>query len=237
MSIYALNLITGLGLGLAIDYSLFVVSRFREELERGRGTGAALRATMRTAGRTVLFSSVTVAAALASLLVFPLRFLYSMGVGGRVCALMAALVALTLLPALLAALGPRVNALSPRRWQEAIHRDAARRAQRLLVPPLAHVMRRPVPVAIGAATLLIVLGHAVLRHQVHRRRRSVLPRDHSARVVDDALATEFPPSDTRRSTSRSARGTAARRRCERYAQRLAEVPVAPPRVQRRRGST
>ena len=84
MSIYALNLITGLGLGLAIDYSLFVVSRFREELERGLDTGAALRATMTTAGRTVLFSSVTVAAALASLLVFPLRFLYSMGVGGLV---------------------------------------------------------------------------------------------------------------------------------------------------------
>ena len=84
MSIFALNLITGLGLGLAIDYSLFVVSRFREELERGLDTGAALRATMATAGRTVLFSSVTVAAALASLLVFPLRFLYSMGVGGLV---------------------------------------------------------------------------------------------------------------------------------------------------------
>ena len=83
MSIFALNLITGLGLGLAIDYSLFMVSRFREELERGLDTAAALRATMATAGRTVLFSSITVAAALAALLVFPLRFLYSMGVGGR----------------------------------------------------------------------------------------------------------------------------------------------------------
>ena len=68
---------------------------------------------MATAGRTVLFSSITVAAALASLLVFPLRFLYSMGVGGLICALMAALVSLTLLPAILAALGPRVNALQP----------------------------------------------------------------------------------------------------------------------------
>ena len=77
MSIFALNLITGLGLGLAIDYSLFMVSRFREELERGLDTAAALRRTMATAGRTVLFSSITVAAALASLLVFPLRFLYS----------------------------------------------------------------------------------------------------------------------------------------------------------------
>src|SRR5918998_6098262 len=73
MSIFALNLIIGLGLGLAIDYSLFVVSRFREELERTGDTRAALVATMRTAGRTVLFSAVTVAAALSSLLVFPQR--------------------------------------------------------------------------------------------------------------------------------------------------------------------
>ena len=85
----------------------------------------------------MLFSSVTVAAALAALLVFPLRFLYSMGVGGVVCALAAALVSLTLLPAILAALGPRVNALSPKRWQAALHREASERARRLLVPPLA----------------------------------------------------------------------------------------------------
>ena len=79
MSVFALNLIIGLGLGLAIDYSLFVVSRFREELEHGRDTADALAATLRTAGRTVLFSAATVAAALASLLVFPQRFLFSMG--------------------------------------------------------------------------------------------------------------------------------------------------------------
>ena len=83
MSIFALNLVTGLGLGLAIDYSLFMVSRFREELGAARHRRDALRATMTTAGRTVLFRSLTVAAALASLLVFPQRFLYSMGVGGR----------------------------------------------------------------------------------------------------------------------------------------------------------
>ena len=90
MSIFALNLIIGLGLGLAIDYSLFVVSRFREELERHGETAPALRRTMATAGRTVLFSAVTVAAALASLVVFPQRFLYSMGLGGAAVALVAA---------------------------------------------------------------------------------------------------------------------------------------------------
>ena len=101
MSIYALNLINGLGLGLAIDYSLFMVSRFREELAAGKDREAALRKTMRTAGRVVPFSAITVAAALAALIVFRQRFLYSMGVGGMLCALIAAGVSLTLLPALL----------------------------------------------------------------------------------------------------------------------------------------
>ena len=97
MSVFAINLITGAGLGLAIDYSLFVVSRFREELAKGADTAAALRATLRTAGRTVAFSAVTVAAAMAALIVFDLRFLFSMGVGGVLVALTAAVVSLTVL--------------------------------------------------------------------------------------------------------------------------------------------
>src|SRR5918999_1828698 len=110
LSIYALNLVTGIGLGLAIDYSLFMVSRFREELAGQADTATAIVRTLQTAGRTVLFSSLTVAAALAALLVFPLRFLYSMGIGGVIVALAAMVVSLTVLPAVLAALGPRVNA-------------------------------------------------------------------------------------------------------------------------------
>ena len=233
MSIYALNLITGLGLGLAIDYSLFVVSRFREELERGLDTGAALRATMTTAGRTVLFSSVTVAAALASLLVFPLRFLYSMGVGGLVCALMAALVATTLLPAILAALGPRVNALSPRRWQESIHRDASGERGGFWYRLSHMIMRRPVPVAIGAATLLIVLGIPFWSIKFTGVDAGVLPRDHSARVVDDALAKEFPPNRATPVFVAARGGPGDRAEVERYAQRLGKVRgvVGEPRVQ------
>ncbi|HEX5782576.1 MAG TPA: MMPL family transporter, partial [Solirubrobacteraceae bacterium] len=100
MSVFAINLITGAGLGLAIDYSLFVVSRFREEL--AHEPDGALTRTLKTAGRTVVFSAVTVAAAMAALLAFELRFLYSMGVGGVLVALVAALVSLTVLPALLA---------------------------------------------------------------------------------------------------------------------------------------
>ena len=89
MSVFAINLITGLGLGLAIDYSLFMVSRFREELARVGPGPEAIRRTLATAGRTVLFSSLTVAAALGSLLLFPQRFLYSMGIGGMMVAALA----------------------------------------------------------------------------------------------------------------------------------------------------
>ena len=224
MSIYALNLITGLGLGLAIDYSLFMVSRFREELERGLDTADALRATMMTAGRTVLFSSVTVAAALAALLVFPLRFLYSMGVGGVVCALAAALVSLTLLPAILAALGPRVNALSPKRWQAALHREASQERGGFWYRLSHAIMRRPVPVAVGASTLLIVLGLPFLGIKFTGVDASVLPRDHSARVVNDALERDFPPNRTAPVYVAARGGPDDRAAVERYAQRLGRLP-------------
>jgi uncharacterized membrane protein YdfJ with MMPL/SSD domain len=237
MSIYALNLITGLGLGLAIDYSLFMVSRFREELERGLDTGPALRATMATAGRTVLFSSITVAAALASLLVFPLRFLYSMGVGGVACALMAALVSLTLLPAILAALGPRVNALSPKRWQASLHRDASGERGGFWYRLSHAIMRRPVPFAAGATALLIALGLPFLAIKFTGVDASVLPRDHSARVVDDALQTEFPPNRATPVYVAARGGAGDKAAVERYARRLGQIPgvVGEPRVQQARG--
>jgi len=233
MSIYALNLITGLGLGLAIDYSLFMVSRFREELERGLDTAAALRVTMNTAGRTVLFSSVTVAAALAALLVFPLRFLYSMGVGGTICALAAALVSLTLLPAILAALGPRVNALSPKRWQAALHREASDVRGGFWYRLSQTVMRRPVPFAAGATALLIALGLPFLGIKFTGVDATVLPRDHSARVVQDALATEFPPNRTSPVYVAARGGDGDRAAIARYARELGALPgvVGEPQVQ------
>jgi len=193
MSVFAINLITGAGLGLAIDYSLFVVSRFREELATGADRSDALRRTMRTAGRTVLFSAVTVAAAMAALLAFRLRFLYSMGVGGVLVALTAAAVSLTLLPALLAALGPRVNALSLKRWQVAINRDAEQVRSGPWYRFSQFVMRRPGPIAAGAAALLIALGLPFLRIDFTGVDAGVLPKDRSARVVQDALDTEFAP--------------------------------------------
>src|SRR4029077_12469365 len=114
VSIFALNLATGMGLGLAIDYSLFMVSRFREEMTNGSTPDVAIRTTIRTAGRTVLFSSLTIAAAAGSLTVFKINFLWSMGVAGIIVALMACAVALTVLPAVLCLLGPRVNLLAPK---------------------------------------------------------------------------------------------------------------------------
>jgi uncharacterized membrane protein YdfJ with MMPL/SSD domain len=203
ISIFALNLTTGLGLGLAIDYSLFIVSRYREELAR-RGvdsTGAggrterweALRATMRTAGRTVMFSSITVAAALASLIVFPQRFLYSMGIGGSLVALLAAAVALIILPAVLSILGPRVNALAPRFLQRRAERDAKATESGFWYRLSRFVMRRPVPIAGLSAAFLIALGIPFFSIKFTSVDARVLPESASARQVDDVIRSDFPP--------------------------------------------
>jgi uncharacterized membrane protein YdfJ with MMPL/SSD domain len=193
ISVFALNLTTGLGLGLAIDYSLFVVSRYREELARSGPGFEAIRRTMATAGRTVLFSSVTVAAALASLLVFPQRFLYSMGLGGSLVALLAAAVALIVLPALLAVLGGRVNALSPRFLQRRAEREASSVKDGFWYR-LAHwEMRRPIPVVVVTTTVLLALGIPFLGIKFTSPDAQILPKQHSARQVDDVLRAEFPP--------------------------------------------
>ena len=195
VSIFALNLTTGLGLGLAIDYSLFMVSRFREELAEGAGRDQAIRRTMATAGRTVLYSSLTVAAALAALLVFPQRFLYSMGLGGSMVALIAAVVALVVLPAVLYLLGDRVNALAPKRLRRAAEREARPAQEGAWYRLSRFVMRRPGRIALATATLLIVMGIPFLGIRFTTVDATVLPADHSARVVNDALARDFP-SDT-----------------------------------------
>ena len=226
LSIFALNLVIGMGLGLAIDYSLFVVSRFREELEKGHDTLPALRTTMATAGRTVVFSAVTVAAAAASLAVFPQRFLYSMAIGGALCALLAAVVSVTLLPALLAALGPRVNAFSPKRWRTAIAREASSERTGPWYRLSQLVMRRPLPVAAAAATLLIVAGLPFLGLKFTGVDASVLPKDRSARVVDDALKRDFPPNLATPVTVVVRAPASARPEVERLAAQLAAKPGA-----------
>jgi RND superfamily putative drug exporter len=193
VSIFALNVAIGLGLGLAIDYSLFIVSRYREEIAR-TGTGlAAMRRTLATAGRTVLFSSLTVAGALASLLVFPQRFLYSMGIAGFFVALIAAAIALTVLPAILALLGHRVNALTPGFLARRAERDARPGQEGFWYRLTQLVTRFPGRIAALTAALLIALGIPFVGIQFTSVGAQVLPKSASARQVDDALRADFPP--------------------------------------------
>jgi uncharacterized membrane protein YdfJ with MMPL/SSD domain len=193
VSIFALNLTTGLGLGLAIDYSLFVVSRYREEIAKFGPGAQAMRRTLNTAGRTVLFSSITVAVALASLIVFPQRFLYSMGLGGLLVALLAASIALTVLPAVLALLGNRVNALAPAFLQRRAERDATSTESGFWYRLSRLVMRRPIGIATVTAAILIVLGIPFYSLKFTTVDAQVLPENASARQVDNVMRAGFPP--------------------------------------------
>lgn len=191
LSVYALNLAIGLSLGLAIDYSLLIVSRYREEMSAGAPGREALERTLRTAGKSVLFSAVTVAAALAGLMVFPQRFLFSMGMAGVMVAFIAAAVALLVLPAVLALLGTRINSLAPKAWR--------RRSEEAHKPVTSGfwyrlsraVMRRPGPVAAVTAIVLIVVALPTLGISFTSVDASVLPTSASARQVSDTLATDF----------------------------------------------
>ena len=193
VSIFALNLTTGLGLGLAIDYSLFIVSRYREEIAKDGPGLAAMRRVLATAGRTVFFSSLTVAAALASLLVFPQRFLYSMGLGGSLVVLLAALISLTVLPAVLTLLGTRVNSLAPRILQRRAEADARPDESGFWYRLSRFVMRRPAPIATLSALFLIVLGLPFFGIKFNTVDPSVLPEEAGARQAYDTVSTEFPP--------------------------------------------
>jgi uncharacterized membrane protein YdfJ with MMPL/SSD domain len=184
LSSFSLNVVTGLGLGLSIDYSLILLSRFREELDRGAETAEAVRATIATAGRTVLFSALTVAAAMASLTIFSLRFLQSIGIGGAVVALTAAATSLLLLPALLMLLGTRLR-----------RAPATARGEHGLWYRLASfVMRHPGVVASMTVLALLAMAAPTLHTRWSGTDASVLPRSQSSRVVSDAIAREFPPA-------------------------------------------
>jgi RND superfamily putative drug exporter len=196
LSVFALNLTTGLGLGLAIDYSLFMVSRYREESARTGFGPEALKRTLQTAGRTITFSSLTIAAAVASLTIFPQRFLYSMGIAGALVALLAAALALTVLPALLSALGPRVNALAPKRLARAAEREARPAESGFWYRLSRLVMRRPAAIAATSAAVLIALGIPFTHIRFISVDARVLPTSTSARQVNDILGQRFPPNRT-----------------------------------------
>jgi uncharacterized membrane protein YdfJ with MMPL/SSD domain len=150
MSIFALNITTALSLGLAVDYALLMVSRYREELERDGPTREAHRRTVLTAGRAALFSGGTVAAAMVSLVFLPQRFLYSIGLAGASVGLLTALMCVLVVPSMLRLLGPRVNALAIRSGPSVS--DDSDRWYRLA----RGVMRRPGRVALAAVALVLV---------------------------------------------------------------------------------
>ncbi|MEU7821974.1 MMPL family transporter [Catellatospora sp. NPDC049133] len=189
VSVFAVNIITMLGLGMAIDYALFVVSRFREELAAGRSPADAVAHTLATAGRTVLVSGLTVALALASLLIFPMDFLKSMAWGGMAAVLVAMLAALTALPALLAVLGPKINALRVPlpKWFQA--RPAGEGGWARIA---RSVMSRPVLYALGVAAVLALTATPFLRAQFGGFDERVLPAGTESRTVTERIAAEFP---------------------------------------------
>jgi putative drug exporter of the RND superfamily len=194
VSIYALNLTTALGLGLAIDYSLFIVSRYREELRAGREPADALVVTMRTAGRTVLFASTTIAVSLLALLVFPLYFLRSFGFAGIAVVALAAVGALVVLPALLAVLGRRIDrfrlpigrrrTVAPEPGSGFWHRIAT------------WVMRRPAPIAIVVVAFLVLLGTPFLGVRFGLPDDRVLPASAQGRQVSDAIRGSFATDES-----------------------------------------
>jgi RND superfamily putative drug exporter len=191
VSVFAANVITMLGLGMAIDYALFVVSRFREELAAGHATPVAVGRTIATAGRTVAVSGLTVALALSSLLLFPMDFLNSMAYGGMAAVLVGMLAALTALPALLAVLGRRVNALRvplPRRRTT----DGGQPAEGGWARLARSVMRRPVLYLIAVSVVLLALAAPFLRASFGGFDERVLPEGTPSRVVAERLADEFP---------------------------------------------
>jgi trehalose monomycolate/heme transporter len=193
VSIYSLNITTILGVGLGIDYGLFIVTRFREELHRQPTVEQAVARTVATAGRTVAVSGITVAAALTSLMLFPLDFLRSMGYGGVATVAVDMLAALTVLPALLAVLGHRVNALRIRRSVNRPARDEASGAWYRLA---RSVMRRPVAYVAVITIGLLALGAPFLRISWGGTDASTLPAASTVRQVSEALNREFPVNST-----------------------------------------
>ena len=193
VSIYSVNITTILGLGLGIDYGLFIVTRFREELHRQPTVEQAVARTVATAGRTVAVSGITVAVALTSLMLFPEVFLRSMGYGGVATVAVDMIAALTVLPALLAVLGPKVNALRIRRT--------------VLKPPKPEtsgtwyrvaqsVMRRPLIYVAVIVIGLLALGAPFLKISWGGTDARSLPATASVRVVQQSLNSEFPVNST-----------------------------------------
>ena len=195
VSIFALNLTTAMGLALAIDYTLLMVSRYRDELSEGAGREQAIVTTMRTAGRTVLFSAVIVALCMAVLVLFPMNFLRSFAYAGVATVAFAALAAVLVTPAAIVLLGDRLNSLDVRR---AIRRMVGRPEpvpkpvdQQIWYRSTKFVMRRAVPIGLAVVALLAVLGAPFFGVKPGFPDDRVLPKSASAHQVGDMLRADF----------------------------------------------
>jgi RND superfamily putative drug exporter len=193
VSIYSVTITTILGLGLGIDYGLFMVSRFREELHRQETVQDAVARTVATAGRTVAVSGVTVAMALASLTLFPEDFLRSMGYGGVATVLVDMLAALTVMPALLAVFGRNVNALRIRRT---VRGPLLAEGTGTWYRIARGVMRRPVLYAVPIVVVLLALGSPFLRVTWGGTDATDLPANAQPHVVTETLNRDFPGNPT-----------------------------------------
>ncbi|WP_103508805.1 MMPL family transporter [Streptomyces sp. SM13] len=205
VSVFAMNLTTALGLGLAIDYALFIVRRFREELAGGADPRTAVGTTLRTAGRTVLFSALTVAVSLSAMLVFPQYFLRSFAYAGIAVVLLAAAAALILLPAALVLLGHRINSLDLRRLLRRRRKDASPEGDsaatgagaspgRGWAKLAALVMRRAPVFAVVTTVGLLLLGLPFLGVKFGTADDRQLPAGAESRVVQEHIRDGFPGS-------------------------------------------
>jgi len=217
VSIFAINLVTALGIGLGIDYALFIVTRFREELARGRDPHEAVIRTVATAGRTVVFSGITVGIALSALLVFPQFFLRSFAYAGIATTALAVIAAVVVLPALLAVLGTKVNRFRVLRGSMEVtdHGFWYRLSQ--------FVMARPWPVLIGGVALLVALGLPFFRVSFGQTDDRVLPRTAQAAEAGQLLRDKFDSRESDPLTVVAPASTAATGVVSSYAAALSEV--------------
>ncbi|MET7651663.1 MULTISPECIES: MMPL family transporter [unclassified Streptomyces] len=195
VSIFAMNLTTALGLGLAIDYALFIVRRFREELAAGADPSTAIGTTLRTAGRTVLFSALTVAVSLAAMLLFPQYFLRSFAYAGMAVVLLAAAAALILLPAALVLLGDRVNSLDLRRlFRRGRSAASGEEGGKAWGRAANLVMRRAPFFALATTAVLVLLGLPFLGVKFGTADDRQLPSSAESHVVQQHIRDGFPGS-------------------------------------------
>ncbi|MGW4633445.1 MMPL family transporter [Nocardia sp. NPDC004415] len=231
VSIFALNMTTALGLALAIDYSLFIVSRYREELTAGATPTAAVIRSIQTAGRTVVYSALVVALSLSALLVFPQYFFKSFAYAGIAVVAAATAAAVIVLPALLILVGDRINAGDLR----GPLRKLLRRPPRVEKEPrqtfwyrlVVAVMKRPLPIALATTAFLLLLGSPFLGVQFGYPDDRALPADVASRQVGDILRTEFDADMAASATVVLPEFHGTPEQLDAYARELSKVPDVP----------